>query len=293
MSDSNRGILAAFAGIAALAVATGTGAFYGSVYAPEKRHYQSVGPNSGQSYPHDSPRNGLADTSGIDPFTESLIAKPQPRNTEEREQRDLAAQEAMAVFGYWMFWAIIAQTFLAAGALFALIKDLRQNRTSAETQLRAYVSINPKVIHWFDPSGIIHVEHEAVNHGQTPAKDINYIFDMAVLPASLPPKFSFPPPSLNVQSNSTLFPNVPLKVWHNNSRELTQTEADDVVIRQTHRFYVWGVLTYGDVFGADHQTEFYASVGGADFGQSILNLRSGQASIAFTWKYEDGHNRAT
>ena len=143
MLGGGRGILAAFAGLAALFIALFTGAYYGSVYAPEKRHYQSVGPNSGQAYPADSPRNGLADVAGIDRFTESLIAKPQPRSTDEREQRDLAAQESMAVFGYWVFWAMIGQTALAAGALIALVKDLRQNRRSAEAQLRAYISVEP------------------------------------------------------------------------------------------------------------------------------------------------------
>src|SRR5690606_41805844 len=143
MLGGGRGILAAFAGLAALFIALFTGAYYGSLYAPEKRHYQSVGPNSGQAYPADSPRNGLADVAGIDRLTESLIAKPQPRNTDEREQRDLAAQEAMAVFGYWVFWAMLLQTALAAGALIALVKDLRQNRRSAEAQLRAYISVEP------------------------------------------------------------------------------------------------------------------------------------------------------
>jgi hypothetical protein len=255
MSDSNRGILAAFAGIAALAVATGAGAFYGSVYAPEKRYYQSVGPNSGQSYPKDSPRNGLADASGIDTIAESLVANPQPRNTNEREQRELAAQESMAVFSYWMFWAMMLQTFFAAGALFALIQDLRQNRRSAEAQLRAYVSADIAGLSWNFEKGRITANFILKNGGQTPAYKSRHaggVFirtDEEARSALIDDKQSFngTPIPTTIQIGGKVYSDV----WSSDAI----AEDDFLEITEGEKkLYAWCIIFYEDTFGTERVT---------------------------------------
>lgn len=187
-----RGVLAAFAGIAALFTSAGFGAFYGSLYAPQQRHYQSVGANGGQTYPASSPKNGLADVSGIDALTQSILAKPQPRNPEEREQRDLAAQETSAVLAYWMFWAMIIQTALAGGALIALVKDLRQNRRSAEAQLRAYVLIESIIISNVELGKTPRVMLTFRNSGATVAEDVKMDLWFDLFPKDVDEKHLLP-----------------------------------------------------------------------------------------------------
>ena len=182
MSDRKWGIISALAGLAALVTSAGFGAFYGSVYAPTNEPYHSITANGGQTYPSDSPRNGLADVAGINSVVQSAIAKPQPRNTYEREQRDLAAQESMAVFAYWMFVAVVFQSLFALGALFALLKDLRQNRDSAQQQLRAYVAFKLRPDTRIEPETPIFVSLDVMNYGQTPARNVEFQYATAYNP---------------------------------------------------------------------------------------------------------------
>lgn len=160
-------------GIAALAVALFItlflGAYFGALNAPNTQHYQFEAADGGKSNPSAKAKNGLSDISGMDGYTERVIAKPQPKDGEERENRDLAAQENSAVFAYWVFWAVVLQTLLAGGALVALVKDLRQNRKSTEMQLRAYCSL--KTANGIDvgPDLEPKIEMVVINSGQTPA----------------------------------------------------------------------------------------------------------------------------
>ena len=157
----------------ALLIALFLGAFWGSLYAP--MHY-----NNTSSYYEDDDnaksknKNGLPNITGIDDFTEKIIARPQPQNRNEIEQRQLAAQESISVFSYWMFLVVILQTVLSGGALFALITDLRQNRQSNQTSLRAYLSFgefNSSVYQSKNFAGGKRLEFDTIvmNGGQTPA----------------------------------------------------------------------------------------------------------------------------
>lgn len=242
-----RGILGALAGLAALFTAAGFGAFYGSVYAPEKRHYQSVGPSGGQTYPASSPKNGLADVSGIDGLTQSIIAKPQPRSTEEREQRDLAAQETSAVFAYWVFWAMILQTALAAGALYALMKDLRQNRRSAEIQLRAFIRVRPTIPPPVGGLPISSVEMEAVNYGQTPARMVRISGTTFLGPSPLPENFKLPGLWHDLGTANAIHPDDPQNfgIMIRMSKEDARLVRLDGVVA----LYVIGRIDFTDEFG--------------------------------------------
>lgn len=298
MSDSNRGLLAALAGIAALAVATGAGAFYGSIYAPEKRHHQSVGTNGGQEYPSDSPRNGLADVSGIDPLAESIIAKPQPRNTDEREQRDLAAQESTAIFAYWMFWAVVLQTLLAAGALFALVKDLRQNRESNERSLRAYLSFSDMNLSVFDTkkgggTKRMEVETKIINGGQTPAYKCIHLGNIVALTQK------------GAEANFSRSDAAPILgqakpyVVHNGrdtnaaffSHEDISESDIQAVTDGKKAIFIYGMVVYEDCFGAQRKTRFcYELV------SPLLPAKpdpSGVTETQLKWDMAPFHNDAT
>lgn len=264
MASKGWHILAAFSGIAALITAAGFGAFYGSIHAPDKRHYQSIGPNSGQTYPANSPRNGLANKSGIDSLAESFVAEPKPRTPDERQDRDLAAQEAVAVFSYWMFWAMVLQTALAGGALIALLKDLSQNRESAEAQLRAYIAIQSAKLTLTD--GEARCVFTPVNMGQTPASEVvcNYRTYPGKEPRPLPEKFTEGQDSRIVRVGS-MGQNVP------HPHAFTKPCANPQMVKALRdlknplSIFVDGIITYTDAFGQRHETEFGFAYQG-DFG---------------------------
>jgi hypothetical protein len=102
MSDSNRGVLAAFAGIAALLVATGAGAFYGSLYSPAKKQYATVGAQQPAAGTYNGVTESLPDIALIPDPVERAIANPEPKSGQDHEKRDLAAQESMAVWAFYM-----------------------------------------------------------------------------------------------------------------------------------------------------------------------------------------------
>lgn len=278
MSNGNWRILAALAGIAAIFCAAGFGAYYGSIYAPEKRHYQSIGPNSGQTYPSDSPRNGLADVSGIDSLTQSLVAKPQPRDSNDRQDRDLAAQESMAVFSYWMFGAMVLQTLLAGGALVALLTDLKQNRVSAEQQLRAYLVLHEFV--WRTDKGDYFMQIEWVNKGQTPAYKADAIATWIDLDHPIPDDFDFAlwkdPDEFG---SSMVGPEQP--IFATCSEQLTP-ELIGLAADGKRHIYLWGRATYYDAFGNSRFSECAVKV----YAKRLEN------NIVIRWKALDRHNDA-
>lgn len=285
-------ILGAF-GLAVF-TALGTGAFYGSLYSPDKRHYQSVGPNSGQSYPNDSPRNGLADVSGIDSVVESAIAKPQPRNTDEREQRDLAAQESMAVFAYWMFGAMMLQTALAGGALVALVKDLRQNRRSAELQLRAYVSATPSQLESYEVGThpVVHLDFR--NGGSSPAYGVYHYGDVAVLslPLETDPTINRTPPN-QTPAPFSLFSTDTRMGKIAASKKITSEQIE--AIQQGEKgLFAYGDVIYYDTFGVRRETEFCAYLSGQNFHDARVRSRNNPGeNIPIQWMIAPFHNRST
>lgn len=91
----------------------------------------------------------------------------------QRERRDLIAQESSAYWAQANFWAMVVQTVVAAIALLFLLLDLKQNRKSAESQLRAYMgSVGVAVEVLADRRCQARVRVE--NFGQTPAFDVRF-----------------------------------------------------------------------------------------------------------------------
>jgi len=163
MSDSNRGILAVFAGIAALLVATGAGAFYGSLYSPAKKQYAAVNTGQGTSDAYQGVTESLPDIALIPDPVERAIANPSPQSGQDHEKRDLAAQESMAVWAFYMTliagvtalvtgvgtYFIAAQVKLTQKAIRgtedATRAMVRQNELTEASQ-RAWLVVEPKAI---------------------------------------------------------------------------------------------------------------------------------------------------
>ena len=149
--------------------------------------------NKGTNGTHCRPQQYVNERSGIPGFFERSISNPEPKTGVDHEKRDLAAQEASAVFSFWM--VVIAAssalvTLIATILLYQQIKLTREAvedtglatvamqsaneiaRDSAQKQLRAYITVEPLGITDFGlvfyPPAFLKI----INTGQTPANRI-------------------------------------------------------------------------------------------------------------------------
>ncbi|MDT7536067.1 hypothetical protein OVY48_21960 [Sphingobium sp. SA2] len=106
-----RGIGAALAGLGALITAAGFGAYWGSLYSPDHKQYQTVGHSQSASGAYHGVAEGPPELAGLPGPIERAIANPAPQSGQDHEKRDLAAQEAMSV---WTFWMLVVSGLMAA-----------------------------------------------------------------------------------------------------------------------------------------------------------------------------------
>ncbi len=180
-------------------------------------------------------------------------ADPYGDERNERERRDLTAQEESAYWTQSNFWAMVVQTIVAAAALFFLLMDLRQNRKNAEAQLRAYVRIDA-------PGGPTRrsitsssVEWSSVSYGQTPAivsrVETSFFFGPRELPAD-----HIITDWEGAGTAAVLHPSEPERAptFARNLRMTTDEARAAINYEVEPQAYVAARITYRDVFGHEH-----------------------------------------
>jgi hypothetical protein len=214
---------------------------------------------------------------------------PQYQNTHENSSEitilGIRPGEWLLGIVTWMLW-------------FATVRLVQGADKTAERQLRAYVSVEPKIVYNFGSTNLIIIGVETKNHGQTPATEISHDFSTGLLPNPLPGGFIFPPPVRQLDTNNSLFPNAIVPVRFNHDRLLTPAEVT-AIERDTQRFHIWGLTHYRDAFGRPRTTKISASFGGPDFAQTTANVTTGKfgpngALIpGWFWAWGEHHNDAT
>ncbi len=119
----------------------------------------------------------------------------------------------------WQLWLIrkslddakIAADAAASSAKTAAIQaeisggTLKTIQDTAERQLRAYISLSPKLVfNWRHEVNVLAVGFDTENHGQTVALNIAYDFAMAILDSPLPAGFIWPKPDRKYDQNNSL-----------------------------------------------------------------------------------------
>lgn len=190
MPRSYRFFIAAACGLTIL-IAFGTGAYFGFLYAPIHKQYQDeAGYQSGQNG-YRGPTQSLPDIAGLPGPVERAIANPRPHSGEDHEKRDLAAQEAAALWAFWMVVASLLSVFITTLGTILLYKQIvltreavedtgkatrameRQNDLVHQAQ-RAWLSISFHIAKFSESGGVLTIAYdvEFKNIGQTIAQSV-------------------------------------------------------------------------------------------------------------------------
>jgi hypothetical protein len=135
-----------------------------------------------------------------------------------------------------------------------------QQRTFARLQMRAYLSVGIGGATYQDEKGLFFEARPVlVNDGYTPAHKIRYWARADILPWPLAPEFSFPTSGQATSYSSSLAARHSFIL---NARVPDYVPAEDVdSIKHSlgirpKRLCIWGKVSYEDIFGEDHFTNF-------------------------------------
>lgn len=175
MSGGNRGIIFAV-GIALIFVALATGAFIPVLTGGYEKHQEVIDNQVRPGEAGHPPEQADFDRAGLPRPTERLISNPQPRDGTDHEKRDLAAQEATAVFTFWMVIVALLQTIVAAIGIIYIRRTIVQGQEALKhardvsyEELRAHVSFGIATITSLHNGWNIYFPIK--NTGKTPAYD--------------------------------------------------------------------------------------------------------------------------
>jgi hypothetical protein len=170
MSRGNWGILAA--ALFGLALTTFSLGFFSRELASGHSQYQQAEGAGGSGNEKDrQPRQAETDHAGVPSLAERIISNPEPRNAEERQNRDLAAQENTAAWAFWIVLLSLFQAILSGIGILVIVKTLRHAQHVAYCELRAYVTFGiGKLIELKDDVWSVFIPTH--NTGQTPATDV-------------------------------------------------------------------------------------------------------------------------
>ncbi len=230
-------------------------------------------------------------------FVESHTTNPDAGYAEEKEQRDLIAQEFMALWAFWMavfagittlvtffgtilIWRQIILTRKAVEDTGEATKAMREAneiaRSNAMQSLRAYVDIHSVNIVSPDPEigrDLRPVDRELVvivrNYGQTPAKSVCLKW------ASCIDSVSPLPNDMHVAARTvSIAPGAEIKV----TRPITDNAADNHAIETGDKFFLLEIsLSYGDRFGGSYEISKSYMTSREDYKRGIMRDFSGGA----------------
>jgi hypothetical protein len=184
---------------------------------------------------------------------------------------------------------VFGVTFAALAAVFTYGQYDVATDTEKRT-IRAYVSAGPNHVVTFSDNTPIEIRVNVLNHGQTPASRVKTFGAVDILEYPLPEyknldglSHSRSSPLLNNGESVTLGA-VSKKIF-------SAQEISDAVGNNRKRIFVYGTISYFDVFDIKHTTNFCSSVVGSD---TLKAISTGDASKKVDIAFEpcETHNEA-
>jgi hypothetical protein len=170
-------------------------------------------------------------------------------------ERQLRHAQAVAAANNLSVTNSIAEAARSATAMESVSATIQNN---ARRQLRAYVAVMPgDTIHQDDQTPIFFEFHPSVrNNGFTPAYDVVILARTVLADSPLPSTFNF---ALTVPANTSVatlgFQQAMFTVTFID-RMLTAAEVAEIKLPTGRRLYVYGDVSYRDIFGERWTTNF-------------------------------------
>ena len=278
MPRGYRLFLVALGGLS-LPIALGIGSYFGALYSSNQKQYHAVAGDQSGHNDYSGPSQSLPDISGLPSSVERVIANPHPTTSEDRESRDLAAQEASALWAFWMVVVSFASVLITAVGTLFLYKQIVLTREAVEdtgnatdamreandiAKTGSALELRPYV--WFGKSEIRNVKVgesptfvvEIKHAGQTPAYEVRSFVSFGLMPPGFnDTKFKFNrKPHYPISSVAQLFPGHEGLISNNIGSFTIDRQTFDRLAEQTQRFVCAGVVSYRDIFGKRHLTTF-------------------------------------
>lgn len=300
MPESNRGYrLAALGAISALAiVALGAGSYFGALHAPhygyQTTHPAYRGSPQEQGQIHQIDR----DRAGLPYFAERIASGSDAKDRKEREDRDLAAQESMSVWAFWLLVISAVGTVAAIIGTFLLVWTLHETRQASRRELRAYLSFGDLGLSVFksrEVEGGVHLELDTSvqNGGATPAYDCVHLGNVLAFTEeeasryfsrwNKAPRMGKPIP-YTVHNGR----DVPASIYA--SEDLTPAQMKAIQTGEKD-LYAFGEVVYRDTFGYRRATRFCYTLASPLIPDQLSP--SGVTTSRLTWGLAPFHNDAT
>jgi hypothetical protein len=161
-------------------------------------------------------------------------------------------EDPLALFTLLLWWATAR-----------LVSDAK---ASSRLELRAYVSADLGQASYQDNVTMFGSSPVIYNTGNTPARKVSHWCKAAILPSVLPKGYQFPQGTPQV-TDVGMSPRHNYVLYASLGRFCTLEEIVEIARGDPIRFYVWGCVTYEDIFGHTHTTRFchayrYPVIGG-------------------------------
>jgi len=291
-------------GLALLGMVTQIGFGVWSQYVDSRRAYREYKQQS-QADQEQSARE-IADRYSIivdplDTIRACLVKEILTYQAKDATNKDLKAQQDMALWAFWTFIATTGGLIVSIGGLTMLWASLRQTRQAisldrevGHAQVRAYVTVNPKAPKQIG-DGLRPITHiTIVNTGQSPTYDVAYI--ATILVADFPLKSN--DVSLIIPGDGQVIPaGTTIAAGGDIMAEAVGEPLDAETVKAvmgggSKRLYLCCNVYYRDVFRIPRHTFFTAYLG-RDWIEGPVKGPSGKEAWAYQWMIARTHNSAT
>jgi hypothetical protein len=154
----------------------------------------------------------------------------------------------------------IAEATRAADAMQSVAEATRANAVLVQNilhkQMRAYVAVNTGTTTYQDGNLRFASSPVLTNTGFTPARNVRNRVTAAVLDTNLPADYKFSDSGKMSTHDATLSPRQSFTISGVVSDRFEDAEVAVIMAGVKKRLYIWGTVTYEDVFGGSWETHF-------------------------------------
>lgn len=236
-------------------------------------------PNAAASDPapvEQSARGTEANPLIMSPGAAEIAAEHRERDVHTRNERWLTgATGALALFTLLLWWTtrtMVRQTAFdmnrsvgeaarSADAMQKLATAFAANtermQAIMQKQMRAYVAVDPGMPLYQDGRHKFGSRPKLLNTGFTPARNVRYRIQSAILPFPPPANHIFPDTAPLSDHDASLSPRQEYIAYAGVDTNFSDADVAAIMQGQTKRLFTWGTVIYDDVFdGRQWETKF-------------------------------------